>query len=95
MKNIKGFVLGLVLGLALAASAVSFAQETKQPDQTKKAEACCAMESCCKGDSCSMKDHAKKDHSKSHSDKDGCCCCCGGTGSCDMKMKDHEAKPKG
>ena len=95
MKNIRGFALGLVLGLALAVSAVGFAQDTKQPDQAKKAEACCAMEACCKGDSCAMKDHAQKDHSKNHADKDGCCCCCGGSESCDMKMKDHEAKSKG
>jgi hypothetical protein len=94
MKNIRGFALGLVLGLAAAVSTVGLAQETKQPDQNKKAEACCAMESCCcKGDSCSMKDHANKDRSKANSAKDGCCCCCGAE-SCDMKMKEKKEEPK-
>jgi hypothetical protein len=93
MKNVKGFVLGLVLGLGLALSGVGLAQTTTQTDQNKKAESCCAMESCCcRGDSCSMKhqgmEHAKKEHSQ-HSQMDSCCC---GGDSCDMKMK--EDKPK-
>ena len=92
MKSIKGFTLGLFLGLSLAFSASSIAQNTTQGDANKK-ESCCAMASCCcKGDSCSMKDH-----------KDGSCCkgdqsagkkeaCCGD--SCDMKgMKHDEKKP--
>lgn len=92
MKNIRGFALGLALGVAAAISTVGLAQNTKPAGQDQKAESCCAMASCCcKGDSCSMKDgkeHAKKDHSKSHSDEDGCCCCNGD--SCDMKMKDKQ-----
>jgi hypothetical protein len=80
MKNIRGFALGLALGLAAAISTVGLAQNPPN-DQKTKSESCCAMESCCKGDSCSM-----KNHSKDHSAKDGCCCC--GGDSCDMKMKD-------
>ena len=91
MKNIRGFALGLALGLVTAISTVGLAQETKPADQNKKTESCCAMESCCKGDSCSMKDHAKKDHSKEHSKHDGCCC---NGDSCNMKMKDKKSKEK-
>lgn len=81
MKNLRGFALGLALGLAAAISTVGIAQDTKQADQGKTVESCCAMESCCGGgDSCSLK-HGAKDHSA----KDGCCCC--GADSCDMKMK--------
>ena len=84
MKNLRGFALGLALGLAAAISTVGFAQNSTPKDQPKS-ESCCAMESCCcKGDSCSMKHDAKN-----HSSKDGCCCCSGD--SCNMKMKD---KPK-
>ena len=93
MKNFKGFVMGLVLGLGLALSSVGFAQNATQTDQKKEADSCCAMASCCKGDSCSMKDHSNKNHMKAHSSGDGCCCC--GGDSCDMKMKDMQDKPKG
>jgi len=82
MKNIKGFTLGLVLGLALALSGVGLAQNTSQTGNQKEKQSCCSMESCCcKGDSCAMK-HESKDNSS----KDGCCCCSGD--SCKMKMKD-------
>jgi len=82
MKNIKGFTLGLVLGLALALSGVGLAQTTSQTPNQKEKPTCCSMESCCcKGDSCAMK-HESKDNSS----KDGCCCCSGD--SCKMKMKD-------
>ncbi len=95
MKNFKGFTLGLVLGLGLALSSVGLAQNATQTNQKKETESCCAMASCCcKGDSCSMKDHANKDHMKTHSSKDGCCCC-GGGDSCAMKMHDMNDKPKG
>ncbi|HKO99474.1 MAG TPA: hypothetical protein VJU86_20910 [Pyrinomonadaceae bacterium] len=85
MKNIRGFALGLALGLAAAVSTIGLAQDTKPVGQNQKAE------SCCKGDSCSMKDHAKKDGAMTHSGHEGCCCCCGGD-SCDMKMKEKENK---
>ena len=44
------------------------------------------------GDSCSMKEHANKDHMKTHATMEGHCCCCGAE-SCDMKMK-QEMKDK-
>ncbi len=82
MKSIKGFALGLTLGLAASLATVGIAQNTKPVEQDKKAESCCSMASgCCSGDSCQMKDHAKN-----QSDKGGCCCC--GGDSCDMKMMD-------
>ena len=93
MKNIKGFCLGLVLGLGVALSSIGLAQNVTQTDQKKEAESCCAMESCCcKGDSCAMKvgkEHAAKDHSMNGSSKDSCCCC---GDSCNMRMKDTEKK---
>ena len=79
MKSIKGFALGLTLGLAASIATVGIAQNTKPVEQDKKAESCCSMASSCCGDSCQMKDHAKN-----QSDKGGCCCC--GGDSCDMKM---------
>jgi hypothetical protein len=93
MKNIKGFALGLALGLAAALSTVGFAQDTKLADQNKNAESCCAMQSCCcKGDSCSMNheamDPARKGQTTEHSKKDGCCCC--GGDSCNMKMNEKQ-----
>ena len=87
MKNLKGFALGLVLGLGLAFSGIAFAQNTSQADQKKATESCCAMmPDCCKGDSCDMK---MKHDAKDHAAKEGCCCCSGD--SCDMKTK-HDAK---
>ena len=84
MKNLRGFALGLALGLAAAVSTVGLAQNSTPKDQKTKTESCCAVESCCcQGDSCSMKNHFKD-----HSEKDGCCC---SGDSCKMKMKD---KPK-
>ncbi len=88
MKNLKGFSLGLVLGIGLAVSSIAFAQTAAQGDATK-AESCCAMASCCcKGGSCSMKDHKEHKEGMKH---EGCCCCSGD--SCDMKAHDME-KPK-
>lgn len=84
MKNVRGFALGLVLGLGVALGGLAFAQST---NQNKKAESCCAMACCCCGDSCAM-----KDGTKTQSDKHECC---GGGDSCNMKMKDmKEMKSK-
>ena len=94
MKSIRGFTIGLVLGLCLAFSAATIAKNTTQNDTNKK-ESCCAMTSCCcKGDSCQMKEG--KDGScckgdKSAAKKDGGCCI---GGACNMKgMKHEEKKP--
>lgn len=90
MKNIRGFALGLAIGVAAAISTVGLAQGTKPAEQDNNAESCCAMASCCcMGDSCQMKAGAK-DQGKNHSGKDGCCCCSGD--SCDMKMKNMKEK---
>ena len=86
MKNIKGFTLGLVLGLSIAVAGIAYAQTNTQSDQNKKAECCCVAMDCCKGDACQMK---KKDGAKNHAtsaDKEGCCGCCGD--SCQMMKKD-------
>ena len=95
MKNVRGFGLGLALGLGLAVSSVGFAQSATQFIQNSKLDSCCSTASCCKGDSCSMKDQAKKEHTKSHLAQSGKHdSCCGGD-SCDMKMKhDMQDKPK-
>jgi hypothetical protein len=103
MRNIKGFILGLVVGLALAVSSIGFAQNATQSDPAKEKQSCCSASSCCSGDSCATKHAAMKhdamkhaDMSKDHASKDGCCCCCGD--SCDMKMKEtqvNDAKKQG
>lgn len=87
MKNLRGFALGIALGLVAAVSTVGIAQSSTPHDQKPKTESCCAMESCCcKGDSCSMKDHAGKGHAKDHESKEGCC----SSDSCKMKVKPKE-----
>ena len=92
MKSIRGFALGLALGVAAAVATVGLAQSTKPANeaqtQTQKAESCCAMTSGSQGDSCAMhgdaKEHAQG-QMKAHTGE-GCCCCCSGD-SCDMEMK--------
>jgi len=100
MKNLKGFALGLVLGLGLAFSGIAFAQNTSQTDQKKEMQSCCAMKHdakdhaakdgcCCSGDSCDM----NMKHDAKDAAKEGCCCC---SDSCDMKMKHAPTEqPKG
>ena len=81
MKNIKGFTLGLVLGLSIAVAGIAYAQTNTQSDQNKKAECCCVAMDCCSGESCAM---MKKDGAKNHAtsaDKEGGCC----GDSCNMK----------
>lgn len=94
IKNIRGFVLGLALGIAAAIATVGLAQTTKPTAQGQKAESCCAMTSCCcQGDS--AKHTGAKEHSQAqmkHSGEGGCCCC--GGDSCEMPMKLKEETPK-
>lgn len=94
IKSIRGFVLGLALGIAAAIATVGLAQTTKPTDQGQKAESCCAMTSCCcHGDS--AKHAGAKEHSQAqmkHSGEAGCCCC--GADSCEMPMKLKEEMPK-
>ena len=83
MKNLRGFALGLVLGLSIAIAGVGLAQNVSQTDANKKMESCCCMSSGCCGDSCAMKDGAMKNHAKVL-DKHECC----GGDSCAMMKKD-------
>lgn len=91
MKSIRGFALGLALGIAAAIATVGLAQSTKpvEQGQTQKTES--MMSCCCHGDSCAMhggdKEHAKM-QMKEHTGEGGCCCC--GGDSCDMQMKMKE-----
>ena len=106
MKNMRGFLSGLGLCLAIAISTVGIAQTTKPADQTPKAESCCASCCCCQGDSCAM--HGQMEHAqgmkhadalkqaggqmKTHSPEGGCCC---SGDSCEMQLKKQEqAKEK-
>jgi hypothetical protein len=90
MKSIRGFALGLALGIAAAIATVGLAQSTKPVEQgpTQKTES--MMSCCCHGDSCAT--HGDKEHAKmqmkEHSGEGGCCCC--GGDSCDMQMKMKE-----
>lgn len=95
MKNIKGFTLGLVLGLSIAVAGIAYAQTNTQSDPNKKAECCCVAKDCCSGDSCAMmKDGAMKEGARK-SEGHGCCCC--GGDSCEMNhtkhMKDNKTIP--
>jgi hypothetical protein len=93
MKNIKGFTLGLVLGLSIAVAGIAYAQTNTQSDQHKRADGCCAAMSCRSGDSCAtMKEGARKEGAAK---SDGCCCCSGDL--CEMdhakQMKGNKTKP--
>lgn len=101
MKSIKGFALGLALGIAVAVGTVGFAQTTSPTDQKQNAESCCARSCCCHGESCAMHTgdakHAQGQmkHSagamKAHTGESGCCCC-SGSESCDLQMKAKETE---
>jgi hypothetical protein len=100
MKNIKGFTLGLVLGLSIAVAGIAYAQTNTQSDQNKKAECCCVAMDCCQGDSCPMMKDGQKKEGAAKSEGHGCCC--GGGESCNMKdmkhmkmkdLKDSPSKP--
>lgn len=92
MKNLKGFALGLTVGLALALSSIAFAQTTTPiADQktTVEGASCCASSCCCKGDSCSMKkgETSKDATASAHS---GCCCCDGDSCSKSHANQSHD-----
>ena len=107
MKSIRGFALGLAVGIAVAIGTVGLAQTTKPVDTAPKAESCCATSWCCHGGSCAMHtagmEHAKGQmkHSadmkqgegqmKAHSSEGGCCCC-GDSCNMQMKMKEKETQ---
>jgi hypothetical protein len=99
MKSIRGFALGLTLGVAIAIATVGFAQTTQTTNPAnQKAQGGAMISCCCQGGSCAMhqgEGHSEaqmKAHAKMQSDKmkqnsaEGGCCCCGGD-SCDMQMK--------
>ena len=91
MKNIKGFTLGLLLGLSMAVAGIAYAQTNIQSDENKKTECCCMARDCCGGDSCAMmKDSAMKEGAKK-SEGNGCCCCSGD--SCKMNHAKHNTQP--
>ncbi len=61
MKSIRGFALGLALGIAAAIATVGLAQTTKPADQGQKAESCAMTSCCCHGDSAK---HSGQEHAK-------------------------------
>jgi hypothetical protein len=85
MKTRKNFILAMLLGLTLGASAMGMAQTPAQGDQKEKTHACCSMDTCCKDGSCPM----KEDGTAGGEAKE--CSCCTGD-SCQMKAKDDTAK---
>ena len=95
MKSIRGFALGLALGIAAAIATVGLAQTTKPADQGQKAESCAMTSCCCHADSAK---HGSKEHAMGqmkHSGEGSCCCCGGDSCEMQMKMKEKEmAKPE-
>ena len=92
IKSIRGFALGLALGIAAAIATVGLAQTTKPADQGQKAESCAMASCCCHGDS--AKHSGAKEHSKAqmkHSGEAGLLLC---ARSCEMQMKVKEEMPK-
>jgi hypothetical protein len=91
MKSIKGFALGLALGVAVAIGTVGLAQTTKPADQKQTAESCCAT--CCNHDGSGAMKAGEVKHAagmmKAHGEG-GCCCC--SADSCDMQMKMKETE---
>jgi len=84
MKPRKNFILTMLLGLTLVASATGMAQTPAQGDQKEKTHACCSMDTCCcNGDSCEMK--AKNDTAKDGTKKES---------GCNMKHKNTKEKAK-
>jgi hypothetical protein len=91
MKSIRGFALGLALGIAAAIATVGLAQTTKPADQSQKAESCAMTSCCCRGDS--AKHSGQMENAKgqmTHSGEGGCCCCGGDSCETQMKMKEKE-----
>ena len=86
MKKVKAFVIALVCGLVLAASATAMPRN-QQPDKDKK-DSCCAMKDCCKDMACCKDKDCCKDGPCS---KDGSCCC---GDSCQMKHEKKDGKNK-
>ena len=89
MIKMKKLSLIIVLAVATAVSAATFAQDATKKAGNNKTDSCCQMPccktgSCCKGDSCEMKN--EQNHSSKH---EGCCCCSGD--SCEMgEMKNKQ-----
>lgn len=95
IKSIRGFALGLALGIAAAIATVGLAQTTKPADQGQKAESCAMTSCCCRSDS--AKHSGAKEHSQAqmkHSSEGGCCCCGGDSCEMQMKLKDETPKPE-
>lgn len=95
IKSIRGFALGLALGIAAAIATVGLAQTPKPADQVQKAESCAMTSCCCHGDS--AKHSGAREHSQmqmKHLSDGGCCCCGGDSCATQMKLKEETPKPE-